>query len=201
MFEWRTSVASTDEELCKKVSGCSQEAFEVLYHRHAKAAQKSVYRIIWWCRATADEVELDAFHNAWRVLKLGTIPAQFGSWLTVVARNAAIDRVRKERNEPSPAPLDEDILTADDPSPDASRRIEEAEHERVVLSVLSMVRGKLEPFLRPVFDDWRDGWSPQETASRLNLSIDAVYQYRYLIKRAIRAEFPGLAAALRRRLR
>ena len=86
----------SDEELMGQLAAGRQEALGPLHGRYATMVFNLAARTL--DRATAEEVVQDVFVAVWR--KAGTFdPARgtFRAWVFAIARNTAIDRLRKKK--------------------------------------------------------------------------------------------------------
>ena len=96
------------------VSAGSKEALEQLYDRHASLVMGVAFRIT-SDRALAEEIVQDVFWRVWRQAdRFDKERGQFGSWLTSIARNMAIDSWRRKiRTLPTTAEVLETRLHTD----------------------------------------------------------------------------------------
>ncbi len=86
-----------DQNLIRRVVGGDEAALAILYDRYAGIVYSVVSRVLNDVGA-AEEVLQDIFHQLWRTAsnfdaKRGTL----AGWLLVMARNRAIDRLRRRR--------------------------------------------------------------------------------------------------------
>jgi RNA polymerase sigma-70 factor, ECF subfamily len=102
-----------------RVADGDQSAFNALYEGTSKLVFGLVLRIV-IDRATAEEVLLDVYTQAWRQAK--TYDRKRGTplaWLMTIGRSRAIDRLRSSRQEQNKDSLDNaSELTALSPSPE-----------------------------------------------------------------------------------
>ena len=94
----------TDEELLGRIAaGDDEEAFELLYRRHARPVYSLVARIV-GSPTTGEDVAQEAFMAVWRAS--ATYRPERGAvrwWMFTIARNAAVDAVRRHRDALVPA--------------------------------------------------------------------------------------------------
>ncbi len=113
-----------DDELMAAVRRGEETAFATLLERHLERVRAIAWRMLGSADA-ADDVAQDVFLRIWaRPQAYDPARGRFVSWLSRVAANACIDRLR--RNEPGR--LDE--AAADrlaDPAPDPERRAMQSE--------------------------------------------------------------------------
>jgi RNA polymerase sigma-70 factor (ECF subfamily) len=86
-------VHETDEVLVRSVLSGSTDRFEVLIERHLAKVYAIVHAHL-GLDADIDDVTQDAFVAAFRSLDKLRNPAQFGFWLSAIARNGAKRRIR-----------------------------------------------------------------------------------------------------------
>jgi RNA polymerase sigma-70 factor (ECF subfamily) len=98
---------NSDPTLMARVVSGDVVAFETLYDRYASPVMGLAYKVL-GNRAQAEEIVQESFWTIWE--KAETFdPEQgnFASWLFRIARNLAIDRVRRLRARPEPVLFDE----------------------------------------------------------------------------------------------
>jgi RNA polymerase sigma factor (sigma-70 family) len=103
----QTSRGADDAPLVLRARAGDPDAFGLLYDRWFDRVLDLAYRILWNADAAADTAQ-DAFVSAWRNLDGLEEPHAFGGWLLRIARNAALDRARREQRT---RPLDAEQLT------------------------------------------------------------------------------------------
>jgi len=97
----------SDETLLERVADSDRAAFEILYHRYIRSIFGLALRKL-GDRAQAEEVVQEAFTAVWR--SAGSYRPERGSaggWLYTVARNATVDRLRREGRADTVAELPE----------------------------------------------------------------------------------------------
>lgn len=113
----------TEEESCiRRMADGEESALADLYDRMGGLVFSLVHRILRNDRET-EEIVQDVFVGAWRNAK-SFDPSKAGAatWITTMARNKAIDRLRANRRRLPPAPDEPDLLPeAIDSSPDPAR--------------------------------------------------------------------------------
>lgn len=102
--------SATDTWLVARVAQQDDAALMKLYARHGSLVYGTALRVL-RAPGLAEEVTQDVFLRVWRRPErwnaaLGAFPA----WLTTIARNAAIDRLRKEQRRAPLAPEELDDL-------------------------------------------------------------------------------------------
>ncbi|MFA6552134.1 MAG: sigma-70 family RNA polymerase sigma factor [Candidatus Paceibacterota bacterium] len=89
----------SDRELVTKYLNNDEEAISVLVNRHIKAIYNFAYRLS-RNKLDAEDIAQETFLKAWRNLRKFNPDQNFKSWLMVIARNTAIDFLRKKKNIP-----------------------------------------------------------------------------------------------------
>jgi len=98
-----------DQNLIRRVVGGDETALAILYDRYAGIVYSMVRRVLNDVGA-AEEVLQDIFHQLWRTAS--SFDAERGTlagWLLVIARNRAIDRLRR-RQKGEDEPLWENLV-------------------------------------------------------------------------------------------
>jgi RNA polymerase sigma-70 factor (ECF subfamily) len=176
----------TDEEIVAGVLAGHTALFEILMRRHNERIYRAA-RAILRDENEAEDVMQQAYVNAYAHLRQFDGRAQFATWLTRIAINEALARVRRIRNYQC---LDEDAVDVEtfmhqaDPS-DPERQVASGEL-RVVLewAIDRLADGAREVFmLREV-----EGMSTAEVAAALEVSDDVVKTRLSRARAAIRRD-------------
>ena len=116
---------------------------------------------------------------------------RFGSWIGLLAINAAYDYLRHVRREPHRAPISEaESLTSELPSPlETTICRERAER---VSSVLARFSDKDREFVALYYGE---GLDPDEIASRMNISVKTVYSKKHKIRGRLESMLASCRAA------
>ena len=142
------------------VAGGDRGAFRILYQRTSAKLYGICLRLL-GSEAEAQEVLQDAFVTVWRsAAQFDPAKASAITWLSVVARNKAIDRLRQRR------PAGEDIDAAaevPDDSPLATAVIEQEDDARRLAHCLEQLEDRSRAMIRAAFFD---GASYPELAER-----------------------------------
>ena len=186
--------ALTDEQVVAEVAAGHTALFEVLMRRHNERVYRAARAIVHDERE-AEDVMQQAYVNAYAHLRQFDRRAKFSTWLTRIAINEALARVRKARKL-SPFDDDEDAGRMASPAP--------PDPERMAFS--AELRGLLELAVDALPDSSRavfvlrqvEGLSTAETAEALELSEDVVRTRLSRARAAIRRDLyerAGLAAS------
>jgi RNA polymerase sigma-70 factor, ECF subfamily len=176
----------TDEQIVERVLAGDVALFEILMRRN----NTRVYRAI---RSTfRDETEVEDAMQATYVLAYSSLGsfrggARFSTWLTRIAVNEALGRLRRDRLRPGIA-LAVDPTPPQTPESHASRREAAAILERVVDSLPEMYRVVF--ILREV-----EGMDTAETASALDVSEEVVKTRLHRARSALRDRLERLVGA------
>jgi RNA polymerase sigma factor (sigma-70 family) len=87
--------AVADRELRRRFRDGDGEAVRSIYRAHGRAVFSVAYRIL-RDRGLAEDATQQAFLNAWRAAHSFDTRRDFGPWLAMIARRAAIDVYRRE---------------------------------------------------------------------------------------------------------
>ncbi len=162
----------TDEEVVASVLEGHTALFEILMRRHNERIYRAA-RAILRDDTEAEDVMQQAYVNAYAHLRQFHGRAQFSTWLTRIAINEALARVRRKRNYQS---VDDDTMDMESSMSDAAlpdpERQAAAGELRVVLetAIDRLADGAREVFvLRDV-----EGMSTAEVAAALDVSEDVV---------------------------
>ena len=86
----------TDAELVHAVLFEDKNAYALLLDRYMSSVYKFAYRYVRY-PAEADDVTQEAFVRAWKNLKKFDTTRNFKTWLFTIARNAALDFIKKKK--------------------------------------------------------------------------------------------------------
>ncbi|GAB4288790.1 MAG: sigma-70 family RNA polymerase sigma factor [Ignavibacteriaceae bacterium] len=104
----KESANITDKELIKRVSELDSKALEILYNRYAEILYTLILRAVNDQRL-ADEVLSDVFVIVWnKAGKFNFENPNVFTWLVLLARNKAVDTLRRKRNGQSGGEYNED---------------------------------------------------------------------------------------------
>ena len=172
-----TVMTPTDSELVEQTRAGDRAAFDELVERHARKIFRTT-RHITKTDEDAEDVLQDAFLKAYTRLEQFQGDARFDTWLTRIAVNESLMRLRKRRNSKTFS-LDEQLETDDSritrevpsngPTPEQTYTQEQT--RRIMEDAIdSLAEGYRTVFvLRDV-----EGFSTEETGEMLDLSISAV---------------------------
>jgi RNA polymerase sigma-70 factor, ECF subfamily len=147
-----------------------QGAFASLYDASRQLVYSTVLRILRE-PADAEEVTLDVYMQAWRNAKgYSDRRGSVGSWLVMLARSRAIDRVRSRASRSKrEEPLEQYQFSATGPGPE--RQTEMSQHRRKVVHALDT----LPPEQREVIElAFFSGLTHAELATQLNQPLGTV---------------------------
>ncbi|MEQ9620326.1 MAG: RNA polymerase sigma factor [Deltaproteobacteria bacterium] len=187
----------TDEEVVKRVLAGEVALFEILMRRYNQRLYR-VARSIVGDASEAEDVMQDAYVQAYTHLSQFAGLAKFSTWLTKIAVNEALARVRKRRqfvDMVSTSSSGEEKMSALEAK---SQDPEQSALTRELNAVLEAAVGSLPDAYRSVFMLRNiEGMSTAETAECLDISEENVkirlYRARYLLKEEINS-YVGTAA-------
>ena len=190
--------ASSDEEIAQRVLDGDKSLFEVLMRRHNERIYRAARAIVRNDRE-AEDVMQQAYVNAYVHLRQFDGRASFATWLTRIAINEALARVRRSHRyeplEPAFEPAPEGRMNPTS-IPDPERQA----MTRELAGILEVAIDGLPDRVREVFVLREvQGLDTAETAQSLGISADAVKTRLSRAKAALRRELSdraGMAAPL-----
>lgn len=162
-----------DPALIRLVAAADDDALAAIYDRYSRLVFSIALHLV-GDPAVAEEVTLDVFTRLWEnAEEYDAGRAQLNTWLTAIARNRAIDRLRRRsvRPEGHSTPLDsvDFVLAEPDPGPeeDAARRLQQQRVHAALRQLPDEQRRALAlAYLR--------GLTQREIAERLDLPLGTV---------------------------
>lgn len=178
-------------------------AFGELFARHSKRVYRATLRIT-KNHEDAEDAAQESFLSAMVHLQSFDGRSSFSTWLTRIAINSALMKLRKNRACPEisrdePADSREDFAPFDpaDPYPDPEEQFSQRQREQIVTGAVRNLR----PALRQVIEMRRlREFSMKETARTLRISIPAAKSRLFHARVALR-RMPSLKAVAGRRVR
>lgn len=164
----RAATRTDDGELMRRVRADDRVALGVLYDRHAASVYGLAYRMLRE-RSAAEDVVQETFIAVWRS-RDGYRPQQgsLRAWLLTIARNRAIDAIRRGRADlHAELDTDREQEAPDRTDDEALRRIEAEDIGGVLRSLPDVQRQALEL-------SYFSGLSQREIATRLGIPIGTV---------------------------
>ena len=174
---------------------------DALWRTHHRAIRAHVRRMV--PAADVDDVVQETFLSAWKAAASLDPTRDPAPWLTTIARNRAIDRLRRQGARP--VPTGDDALLANLPTTENADPAERLIHRRWS-RVVDAVRQLPDPQRRYVVLHHLDGFSLTEIADGDGTSIDTVKTQLYRARRSLRAAldqltiWPAVQMARMRRL-
>ncbi len=163
---------TTDEELVRRIVDGDAALFEILMRRHNQRIYRTV-RAVLRADDDAEDVMQQAYLNAYQHLHQFAGDAQFSTWLTRIAVNEALGRLRKRTRALDQGTEDVDISLVESNTPDPEQQASHSElrdvMEREVAALPDAFR--IVVVMRDV-----EGLSTSETAQCLGISEDLVKQ-------------------------
>lgn len=168
-------------ELVERARGGDGEAFGALYDRYVD----TVYRYVYYRAGTpalTEDIVSDTFLRALR--RIGSFQwqgADFGAWLTTIARNLLADHFKSSRYKLE-VPTAELLDHATSPEPAAESVVLDRETTTTLLSAVRQLPGVQQECVVLRF---LQGMSVAETAAVMNRSEGAVKALQYRATRAL----------------
>jgi RNA polymerase sigma-70 factor (ECF subfamily) len=124
-----------DRALVERIAGGDREAFEALYHRHARRIAAFVRTV---CAVDdIDDVVSETLVGAWRGAARYRGRSRVTTWLFAIAHHHAIDRVRRRRHNVVALDAARDIAAVDGDPVDAALRNARVRELDAALATLS----------------------------------------------------------------
>jgi len=158
-----------DSELARRVSHGDAAAFATLDTRHRKALTRYAGTLLRRSEHDAEDVVQDVLIRAHQALRAGDVPDELRPWLYRLARNRAIDEVRRKRwGDES---LDGELTGPGHEDPDSVLRRKETVR-RLVEDLADLPVRQREALLARELD----GRSPDQVAAQLGVSVMAAHK-------------------------
>jgi RNA polymerase sigma-70 factor (ECF subfamily) len=169
------ATAETDDELMARMAADDRRALEDLYDRHAATVMGLAVRIV-DDRGLAEEIVQETFFRVWKQsVSFDGARGQVTTWLFGIARNLAIDALRRRKVRPQPLQHETevtqlDLLTdpADDPADIAWTALA---YERVRQAMAELPLDQRRVLELAYFD----GLTRQEIAQQLDAPLGTVH--------------------------
>jgi RNA polymerase sigma-70 factor (ECF subfamily) len=170
-----TNMNRSDQQLVSDYLSGDEKSLEVLFGRYLKPIYSFTYRYVGGGQ-DAEDVTQEAFVKAWRNLKKFDQQKSFKTWIFSIAKNTALDFLKKKKAIPFSEFENEDgenalTETLADPSPLPQELLEKAD----IVKILNAAIEKLSPKYRMVlFLRYNDHFTFREIAEILGESIDTI---------------------------
>ena len=192
-----------DGELVAAAKNGDQAAFGELFSRYSQRILRTTLRIT-RNREDAEDALQDSFLNALVHIASFEGRSSFSSWLTRIAINSALMKLRKNRAYPEvsidgPTGASEDFVPyeSEDPEPDPEERFAQRQREQIVAGAVRSLRAPL----RQIVEIRRlQESSMRETAKMLRISTAAAKSRLHHARVALR-RMPVLRAIAPHRVR
>ncbi|MGB9434174.1 MAG: sigma-70 family RNA polymerase sigma factor [Candidatus Acidiferrum sp.] len=178
----------SDERLVAAAKAGDAIAFEELHKRHTEKIFRLTHRIT-RNREDAEDALQECFLNAFLHLRSFDGRSRFSTWLTRIAMNAALMKLRKNRGGwdlPTVQLADASELQPEhrlaDPAPNPEECYAKSEREAILRDEIA----KLRPTIRTAVEIQMQDSSSDETAEILGLSLTAVKARLFHARAALR---------------
>ncbi|MEZ4870603.1 MAG: sigma-70 family RNA polymerase sigma factor [Caldilineaceae bacterium] len=161
-----------DEELLRLVRKSDTVAYEAFYDRYAQTAYSVILRIV-RDNAIAEELLHETFWQVWQSATTYEGRGQVAAWLLRIARNRALDELRRQRARPQAALQEFEVAASNiqDFRLNTERNVEQQLQRRDVLQALESIPEDQRLCLELAYFD---GLTQREIAERFNLSLGTV---------------------------
>jgi RNA polymerase sigma-70 factor (ECF subfamily) len=160
-----------DDGLLRRVADHDSHALAELYDRHASLLFALIVRIL-RDRAEAEDALQEVFIRVWQ--RAETYNPVFGTpvaWLVRIARNGAIDRLRRRAASPATEPAAAIVLDIEDTTPGPDKMAITGQQRRAINSALSRLGTDERRLIECAFFE---GYTQTELAERFGLPLGTV---------------------------
>jgi len=185
----------SDERLVAIAKMGHRPAFDELYKRHAEKMFHTTRRIT-RNREDAEDAVQECFLNAFVHLKSFDGRSRFSTWLTRIAMNAALMKLRKNRScreVPTEEAVETSALLPENLLPDPSLNPEEHYAKKQRQEILRDAIAKLRPGIRKAVEIQLQDCSLDETAEILGISATGakgrLFQARAALRKSSQLQF------------
>lgn len=176
-----------DASLMPRIAEGDPLAYRALVDRHADRLLAFAERLV-GDRASAEDVVQDAYLAVWRTAARWTPGAKVSTWLYRIARNAALDRLRRRRPT-----VDPEMVTLIDPADGPERGLSRNQTSAAVRRAIDALPERQRAAIVLVHYERRSG---NEAADILGVSVEALESLLARGRRALRAALEGRRADL-----
>ncbi len=165
----------SDKQLISKYLAGDEQSLVILLGRYLKPIYSFIYRYV-GSGEDAEDVNQDVFIKTWRSLKRFDQNKNFKTWIFAIAKNAAIDFLKKKKTIPFSEFENEEgenaiMETLADPAPLPQELLERSGMAQILDSAME----KLSPKYRMVlFLRYNDHFSFREIAESLGESLNTI---------------------------
>lgn len=178
-----------DQKLIKSLKKGKMHAFNELYRRYAGKVLgfASSY---FWNEIEAEDIVQEVFIQIWERRKELKADCSFQSFLFTCVKNRVLNRIRNRKAAIQYQDLDLDLLIDDSvEEPESFFGIKE--------KTAAQILGSLSPTQKQIFSMSKlEGYSHQEIANMLNISIRTVEHHIYLAKKQLKNDLIGQSSSL-----
>jgi len=193
VFESKGQMEDADLAAVARVRSGDSDGFRTLVERHSRGVFRIAYRIT-GNEADAEDVVQEAFLRAYRQLDRYELRSSFGTWVSRIAANYALDLVRSKRRNVERQPL------ADEQGESLFDRIRSGEPDQERLLLSAEVRKRFDQTMAALSHQERtafemrhfDGMSIEQIGSVLNLGDSAAKNSIFRAVRKLRAALEPL---------
>lgn len=109
---------ASDEELMRRVQNGDRGAYGLLYERYSPAVLSYLYRML-GSTADVEEIGQETFLRAFKFAATYRYPQKFSNWLFTIARNQAINQIRRRKRSPVRSAAELNLEGVDESTPSA----------------------------------------------------------------------------------
>jgi len=179
-----SSTNQQDEEDFQDLTGAAKQdllAFERLYKRFDKRVYHYL-KVLVLDRALAEEILVDTMTAVWNGAGTFSRRSRVSTWIFGIARNKALDALRKNKRDQLHVPLD-DIVELPSSQPTIPDEIQRNQTSVLMKQALTMLSREHQEILRLVF---YEELPYEEIASLLSISVNTVKTRVYYAKQHLK---------------
>jgi RNA polymerase sigma-70 factor (ECF subfamily) len=181
----------SDEALVQEIQCGKLDAFGILYRRYHNEVHYRVLMIV-DKPEDAQDIAQDTFWKVYQQLPTLRLECKFRSWLLTIAKNYSIDHWRRlGRDKSFLQSLDSEFVEGEDKASSPEESVIGDEQLKDALQ-------QLKPQLREIVSLHMQGYTFEEIASGLRLSVGSVRTYLSDARRKLRQTFPSRRRVLKK---
>lgn len=168
----RIAPTVSDTELMGRIVQQDDSAFEALYDRHSTTVYSLILRIV-RDSARAEELAQETFWQVWTRAEQFQGAGAVAAWLNRIARNKALDELRRRKSRPQPSDQGEQRLAeiAAPSSNQVEQQVDRSWNRLTVADALAAIPPEQRSCLEM---SYFDGMSQREIAAKLDVPLGTI---------------------------
>ncbi len=165
----------SDEQLMSRTAAGDEAAFEQLYDRYAAKVMGFIYKIV-QDQGAAAEILQELFIRLWdRRKQYNSSKARFTTWMFGIARNMAIDRLRRMKRRPAPVESEAEMEQMERAADAGQNVAQEVSNRLRYQQLTTAVQALPEDQRRVIEQAYFGGLTRQEIATTMNIPLGTVH--------------------------